>query len=60
MPVLNVDLATFDALYPITDYMEQQRDTIVQLERHIEDLQAELEVLSNPTNQAGETDKDVL
>ena len=56
MPVLNVDLETFDALYPITDYMEQQRDTIVQLERHIEDLQAEIEVLSNPTNQAEETD----
>jgi hypothetical protein len=60
MPVLKVDLETFDALYPVTDYMEQQRNIIVQLERHIEDLQAEIEVLSTPTNQTGEPDKDVL
>lgn len=60
MPVLNIDLETFDALYPLTDYMEQQRDTIVQLERHIADLQAEIEALTNPTSLEDEIKKHVL
>ena len=60
MPVLNIDLETFDALYPLTDYMEQQRDTIVQLESHIADLQAEIEALTNPTSLEEEINKHVV